>query len=93
MLYATVVFTDPSREPLTAPVKSGYTEDGFVTLNFDKSELPPGVKGKTLHFPAHIVESFEVVEKDRPTLTGYREPSNFREIPGGAKHIPGGKLP
>lgn len=68
-------------------------EGGFLVLVLTEDLRPPNVKRKIVIFPAHQISSITIQDKERVESIGYREDNAFREVPGVAKHIPGGKPP
>ena len=91
--HITIVWADPSREAFKTFV-AGYEADGStILLNLREDMLRPGVEAKGLIFPYHTIQSVEIEEREEKPAEGYREENAFREQPGSAPHIPGGKLP
>jgi hypothetical protein len=66
---------------------------GFLCLTLTEDLRPPGVKRKIIVFPSDIIQSITIEDIERTKPEGFRESNHFREVPGDAKHIPGGKLP
>lgn len=88
-----IVWCEGRTDKSEFPIKSYEVIGDSISLYFADDLLKPGVKSKTLIVPMSRVHSVEITETVEQKSEGYREPNKFREIPGTAPHVPGGKLP